>query len=280
MCRGPLCAETNQKHVRTPGPLGIDDADDPNQPDLEVELTGPTPLGTRPKTHGQARLKMVAEASTPKGATAASAANLKKPGPSTIQQLQAEIDAANKKIKPIVDKKGRLDEDDRVLCEKLVNKIVDAYKLGRQFIKAIEVSARTESENHAETSDTFITAFVSILQYPGFVTNVLMHEGAHAQRNAELADAGIKFDALGDMNADIYSALKEFEGAQLEIDHAAVTDITPAEVKVATSLRDGHLKEIGTLMGDKAKEEVAQGNLHQVRGQFIQKLKARRRNKP
>ena len=66
MALGPICGETNPVHVRTPGPLGYNDAADPNQPLLEIELTGPTPLGTRPKTRGSAKRMSVADADTSK----------------------------------------------------------------------------------------------------------------------------------------------------------------------------------------------------------------------
>ncbi len=66
MALGPICGLTNPVHVRTPGPLGYNDAADPNQPLLETELGGPTPLGTRPKTRGSAKRMTVADADTSK----------------------------------------------------------------------------------------------------------------------------------------------------------------------------------------------------------------------
>jgi hypothetical protein len=70
-------------------------------------------------------------------------------------------------------------------------------------------------------------------------------------------------------------ALKEVEGAQLEIDSAATTGITEAEKKVAINLRNFHLSEIEKLMGKETRTEIENGGLETVRARFIAKLKSR-----
>jgi hypothetical protein len=164
------------------------------------------------------------------------------------------------------------DEALRLAKEKVVKDIVKAYGVGLTHVTGLEFSNRNDSSNHAETLSTFIIVFDSVLVHPGFVASVILHESSHAQRNAELDNAGVR---LSFATEDLWSALKEFEGAQLEIDSAAKTGITEKEKKEATSLRNSHLSEIEALMGKKTRTEIENGGLDAVRARFIQQLKLR-----
>jgi hypothetical protein len=287
MARGPICGETNPVHVCTPGPTGYNDAADPNQPLLETELAGPRPLGTRPKTRGSAKRMTVADADTskqkPKKADAV--ANLTKPSAATIQTLSARMESVqklNQEFEPPKKKNEPLTEELRLKNQDLVKDIVKAYGVGQSHVTGLEVDRRTDSVDYADTRGTFIIAFVAIFAdaegVPGFCASVIIHESSHAQRNDELQKAGI--GSLSDVNDRVWSALKEVEGAQLELDSAAVTGITAKQKNAATRLRDHNLAEIESLMGADTRTKVENGGLDDIRDKFIQKLKSKQKSQP
>jgi hypothetical protein len=277
MVRGPICGQTNPGHVHTPGPTGCNDAADPNHPALEIELTGPRPLGMRPKTRGTAKPKVVSERETTKRkrSPADAVANLTKPSSAIVQQLQKAIDEVKNQNKQFETSKKAKDEPLRLKKEKVVKDVVKAFGVGLRFVSGLEFSNRDSPENHAETVGTFITVFDIILVNAPFIASVIIHESSHAQRNAELKSAGIDESKLGYKEGDAWSALKEYEGAQLEIDSAVTTGITQDEIKAAQSLVNTHLKDIALLLGDDARKEVESGGLDNVRNRFISRLKSR-----
>jgi hypothetical protein len=277
MARGPICGETNPWYGRTPGPTGCNDAADPNNPMLEVELVSPMPLGLRPKVKGKAKPKSISERepSKRKRSQADAVAKLTKPSDATIQQLSAALDNVRKLNKEYETSKKPKDEDLRLKKEKVVKDIVKAYGVGLTYVTGLEFSNRNDSPNHAETRGTFIIVFDGVLENPAFLASVIIHESSHAQRNAELNNAGVDSSRLSLKAQDIWSALKEFEGAQLEIDSAAKTGITETEKKAAMSLRDAHLAELETLMGKDTRKEIENGGLDDVRDRFIRQLKSR-----
>lgn len=272
MVRGPLCGETNPWSDRTPGPTGCNDAADPSTP--LFGWVSPGPLGLELKKERKAKRKVVSEReqSKPASSKADAVANLTKPSPSTIKQLSAAIDTVRKLNKDYETSAKTKDEALRLKKEKVVHDIVKAYGVGLKYVTGLEFDNRTDSENHAETRGTFIIVFDSVFVHPGFVANVILHESSHAQRNAELENAGVRLSFAAE---DIWSALKEVEGAQLEIDSAATTGITEAEKKVAINLRNFHLSEIEKLMGKDTRTEIENGGLATVRARFIAKLKSR-----
>ena len=278
MVRRPLCEETNPWYDRTPGPIGCNDAADPNNPIFAWVIPGP--LGLDLKKERKAKRKSVSERErskpvSPVSSKADAVANLTKPSASIIKQLGAEIDTVLKLNKSYETSTKTKDEALRLKKEKVVHDIVNAYKVGRKYVTGLEFSNRTDSPNHADTRGTFITVFDSIFVHPGFVANVILHESSHAQRNDELKAAGVDSSRLGYPAEDIWSALKEVEGAQLEIDSADKTGITEKEKKEAISLRNSHLSEIETLMGKETRTEVENGGLDTVRARFIRKLTSR-----
>lgn len=273
MLRAPICGETNPWYVRTPGPVGCNDAGDPDNPILDS--ASPQPLGLEFKKGGKAKLKVVGEAEKRKRqpSRADAVANLTKPAAAIVQQLSAAIGAVKKLNQEYETTKKSKDEDLRLKKEKVLKDIVKAYGVGLKYVTGLEFSNTRNDANLAETRGTFIIAFDDILEHPGFVANVILHESSHAQRNAELQSAGLDSNDLGLVDASIWSALKEYEGCQLEIDSAAITGITEKEKQVAINLRDGHLAEIATLLGEKARKEIEQGGLDEVRTSFIRHLK-------
>lgn len=272
MVRGPLCEETNPRYARTPGPTGCNDAADPNTP--LFGWVSPGPLGLEFKKERRAKRKVVSEReqSKPAKSKADAVANLTKPSSALINQLSAAIKTVRKLNTDYETAKKTKDEPLRLKKEKVLQDIVKAYGVGLKYVTGLEFDNRTDSENHAETRGTFIIAFDSVFVHPGFVANVILHESSHAQRNAEFEQAGVK---LSFTTEDIWSALKEVEGAQLEIDSAAITGITEAEKKVAIKLRNAHLSEIETLLGKDTRVEIENGGLDVVRARFIAKLKSR-----
>jgi len=254
---------------RTPGPAGTFrdlEADIMfSHPEAHPRLPGPSGTGAR----GPLFLGEGSGSAQPSGysSKADAVANLTKPSSSAVQQLSAAITTVLK-----LNKNKTKDEALRLKKEKVVHDIVKAYGVGLTHVTGLEFSNRNDSSNHAETLGTFIIVFDSVLVHPGFVASVILHESSHAQRNAELDNAGVR---LSFATEDIWSALKEFEGAQLEIDSAAKTGITEKEKKEATSLRNSHLSEIEALMGKKTRTEIENGGLDAVRARFIQQLKSR-----
>jgi hypothetical protein len=209
---------------------------------------------------------------TPKKADAV--ANLKKPSDAIVKQLSAAIDSVMKENNAYETSKKKKDDALRLKKEKVVKDIVQAYGVGLKYVTGLEFS-NNDSEDDAETKGTFIIAYDGCLTHPGFCASVILHESSHAQRNAELTKAGIDSSNLGFKDSDRWSALKEFEGAQLEIDSAATTGITEKEKRFATSLRDGHLNDIERLMGQDTRKEIENGGLDEVRARFIKQLQSR-----
>lgn len=272
MARGPICGETSPWYGRTPGPTGCNDAADPNTP--VFAWVRPGPLGLELKKGRKAKRKSVSERerSKPASSKADAVANLTKPPASTIKQLRVAIDTVHKLNKEDDTSTKTKDEPLRLKKEKVVHDIVKAYSVGLKYVTGLEFSNRTDSDNHADTRGTFITVFDSVLVHPGFVASVILHESAHAQRNAEFDNAGVRLSFAAE---GIWSALKEFEGAQLEIDSAATTGITEQEKKEAINLRNAHLAEIEALMGKATRTEIENGGLDAVRARFIGQLKSR-----
>jgi hypothetical protein len=276
MTRGPLCGETKPWYLRTPGPLGLNDAADLNHP--VFAWGSPGPLGLEWKKARKAKPKSVSEReqSKPIRSTVDAVANLKQPSAAIIKQLSADINTVRKLNEAAGTKKG---EDIRLKKERVVKDIVTAYGVGLKYTTGLDFSNRTGYPNDADTlKGTFIVVYDSVLDHPpGYVANVILHESSHAQRNTELKQVtGVERDRLKDGDAAIWSALIEFEATQLELDNAPKTGITQAEQQEAKSLRDGHLKEINALMGEKARTEIENGGLDTVRARFMQKLKSPR----
>lgn len=273
MTRGPLCGTTNPSYVRTPGPIGSQCPADPNG-----EITLPRnrlPLGFDGDGN-RAQPKMVAQASPQKkaGNTVNAVSALALPAADIIRQLQSDIDRVLKLDQQYVAKNEAKDEPLRLAKEKVVHAIAKAYRVGLKHVSGMEFSNRLHETDYANTQGTFITVFDPTLTHPGFVANIVMHESSHAQRNDELATAGVDRSKFSVSNEARWVALIEFEGAQLEIDHAAKTGITETEKNSAISLRDGHLKDIETFLGRKARAKVESGGIDEVRGQFIQTVKS------
>ena len=202
-------------------------------------------------------------------------ANLKKPSDAIVQKLKAASDSVMKESKDYETSKKTKDEPLRLKKEKVLKDIVQAYGVGQKFVTSLEFDNR-DSPDDADTIGTDIIAFDGCLKYPGYCSSVILHESSHAQRNAELANAGVDSNKMGMKDSAEWSALKEFEGTQLEIDSAATTGISVDDKKFAMKLRDGHLHDIETLMGEQTRKEIENGNLDDVRDRFIKQLQSRK----
>jgi hypothetical protein len=250
--------------ARVPGPIGGSGA-------TALPLsTGPGQRGSQPGPIG--RQYVFADANGSGGPMSASkkvdaVANLKKPADAIVQKLS---DA----IKSVMKEKNK-DEALRQKKEKVLKDIVDAYGVGQKFVSSLQYDD-SAPEDLADTRETDVIAYDGCLKYPGFCASVMLHESAHAQRNAELKSAGIDSNSLGFMDSDIWKALKEVEGPQLEIDSAATTGITAGDKNFATSLRDRWLNEIETLMGPHTRTAIENGGLDDVRDKFIKKLQKKK----
>jgi hypothetical protein len=204
-----------------------------------------------------------------------SVASLNKPSDAIVQKLKAAIDSVMKENHDYETSKKAKDEPLRLKKEKVLKDIVQAFGVGQKFVTSLEFDNR-DSQDEADTIGTAIIAFDGCLKYPGYCASVILHESSHAQRNAELANAGVDSNKMGIKDSAKWSALKEFEGTQLEIDSAATTGISADDKRFATKLRDGHLHDIETLMGEKTRQEIEKGNLDDVRDRFIKELQSRK----
>jgi hypothetical protein len=214
-----------------------------------------------------------------------SVANLKTPSANIVKQLSDATAKVMKENQAYETANKTKDEQLRLKKQKVVRDIVQAYGVGLNYVtgklQGLESDNR-DSPHDADTSGTYIIAYDGCLwvpetkeiKYPGYCASVILHESSHAQRNAELAKASVDSNQLGYKDGAIWSALKEYEGVQLEIDNATTTGLTPTDKKFAEKLRAGHLDDIENLMGKQARADIEKGGLDVVRDTFIQKLQA------
>ncbi len=267
--RGPICRETNPTFVRTPGPLGCSDAFDRNHPIRTLKTPMPLMVGGG----DDAKNKSGTQATkAQKQSDVDAVAKLKKPNARKIKLLAAALDRVRKLNKTYETKNKQKDESLRLKKQQVVKDIAGTYKVGLQYVTGMEFSNRSSS-GPAVTKGTFIIVYDDILQTPAYVASVILHESSHAQRNAELAARGVNRNEFGLKTEEIWKAIIEIEGYQLELDHASKTGISSKEQKGIITLRDQYLADLATFMGKEAREEVENGGLEKVRERFIQKQK-------
>ena len=85
----------------------------------------------------------------------------------------------------------------------------------------------------------------------------------------ELKKAGLDRNTFGFTAEEIWSALIEIEGYQLEIDYAGKTGITGVEQNGAARQRDVYLSALEKASNKKIRAEVEKGGLDKVRARFI-----------
>lgn len=269
MARGPICGYSNPQYVHTPGPIGINDECDPNNP--VFVLREPIPLGLGPQNNNQKTPQSATKSAKKKifGKVAA-VASLKKPSPTKIRRLSTALNNVKKLNRQYKTSGKTKDELLRRKKEKVVKDIAAAYNVGLKYATGLEFSNRA-SDNLADTRGTFIVVFDGILEHPGFVASVVMHESSHAQRNAELQKAGVNRSDLGFGREETWKALIEIEAYQLEIDFAEKTGIKIAEKRGAERARDSYLRELQRQRhaGKKTRQKVENGGLEIVRAQFV-----------
>jgi hypothetical protein len=150
-------------------------------------------------------------------------------------------------LKAAVTKAASGKEDDRATVDKILNQIVKAYGIGQNGVTGLEFDPRStdQGDTIGNTSPkTFITIGKEGLDSPAEAASTILHESNHVRRNKELADQGIDRDKFGMKAENIYSALSEMEGCQLEINNAKKLGTSASYVKGAENLKDHYLHEL------------------------------------
>ena len=110
----------------------------------------------------------------------------------------------------------------------------------------------------------------SALNSPEELASTILHESSHVYRNKELANSGIDRDNLGIKAQEIYSALIEIEGYQLEIDNAKKLGTSASYVKGAEKLKERFLSELELAAGTDWRAMAEKGQFKQLHEKFRQ----------
>ena len=148
--------------------------------------------------------------------------------------------------------------------------VVKAYGIGRDGATGLSYSP--DQSDLGDTPMTASTISRDGLKSPSTAADIIMHESNHARRNQELADAGCDRGKLGQKAGDIYSALTEMEGDQLEIKNHAKLGTEPDLAKGAETLKQKQIDILKSLGAGDLADMAANGQFDDALKLFRQRL--------
>jgi tetratricopeptide (TPR) repeat protein len=225
-------------------------------------------------------------------------ASLKTPSKAEIGTLNKEIQSGIKKVDDAESKlasaRSKADaykgsdinvisknSDDVAKAEKQVNDayqamdqvlqhVVTAFGIGRDGATGLTYSPK--QNDLGDTSSTASAISKDALKSPEIAASVIMHESNHARRNQELADAGIDRGKFGQAAEDIYSALTEMEGDQLEITNQGKLGTGSDFVKGAQNLKQTQIDLLKNHGAGDIADLAKQGKFDEALKLFRQRL--------
>src|SRR5262249_33745026 len=142
----------------------------------------------------------------------AEAARAKANGPDAV--YPKDMNEANK-AEDLADKAKKERDDAYTAVDGVLQQVVDTFGIGRDG--ATGLSYNPNQNDLGDTSTTASAISRDALKSPSIAASVILHESNHARRNQELANDGIHREKFGASAEEIYSALTEMEGDNLEI---------------------------------------------------------------
>jgi len=146
------------------------------------------------------------------------------------------------KAEGLADKATKERDDAYAAVDTSLQQVVDTFGIGREG--ATGLSYNPSQNDLGDTATTASTISRDALRSPSIAASVILHESNHARRNQELADAGIDRGKFGTSAEEIYSALTEMEGDQLEIKNAKTLGTDAKWVKGAENLRQAQITRL------------------------------------
>lgn len=124
----------------------------------------------------------------------------------------------------------------------MLQQVVDTFGIGRDG--ATGLSYNPNQNDLGDTSTTASAISRDALKSPSIAASVILHESNHARRNQELANDGIHREKFGASAEEIYSALTEMEGDNLEIKNSKTLGTDANWVKGAEQLKQNQIKRL------------------------------------
>jgi len=192
-------------------------------------------------------------------------AGLQKPKPAMVSRLSGWLKSARTAAES-----GS--EQGRTAVNKVLETTVKAYGIGQDGVTGLKFDPTLSLQGGTIGSSprSFIVIGKSALDSPEELASTILHESSHVYRNNELAAGGIDRDKLSVSAEEIYSALIEIEGYQLEIDNAKTLGTSASYVKGAENLKDHYLHELEVFAGKDWRALAEKGQFQQLHEKFRQ----------
>jgi len=169
----------------------------------------------------------------------AEAARAKANGPDAV--YPQDMNEANK-AEGLAEKAKKERDDAYAAVDGVLQQVVDAFGIGRDGATGLTYSPK--QNDLGDTSTTASAISRDALKSPSIAASVILHESNHARRNQDLANDGIHREKFGASAEEIYSALTEMEGDDLEIKNSKTLGTDANWVKGAEHLKQDQIKRL------------------------------------